>query len=244
MKELSTGYGRAFIGPREHCFRTAAFLAEGQRGKHPAARTFTWALTGGTTPKEWYRWCVEKDALSPPLLAMAHWFTSDERAVPLDSPESNFGNADRGLLAPLGVKPERKHPWPVELSPPEAAARFTADHRKLFAPGKCFDVCFLGLGDDGHTASIFPGSPLLDGRREHFAAVTVPGKGARLTITPAGLSACGLIVVMVLGPGKAGILHRILAGRFDPRQLPAQGLRECAPSVVWLIDEAAAARFL
>lgn len=244
MKELSTGYGRAFIGPREHCFRTAVFLAAGQRGKLPGARPFTWALTGGSTPKEWYQWCVAKDALSPPLLATTHWFTSDERAVPLGSPESNFGNADRSLLTPLKVKADHKHPWPVDLPAGGAAAQFATESRKFFAPGKCFDVCFLGVGDDGHTASIFPGSPLLDDRPEHFAAVNVPGKGDRLTITPAGLRACGLIVVMALGAGKADILHRILAGPLDVAQLPAQGLRECSASVVWLIDEAAAARFL
>ena len=76
---------------------TAVFLAGGQRGRNPTAKVFTWALTGGSTPQAWYRWCVAKDALSPGLLAATHWFTSDERHVPLASEDSNFGHADREL---------------------------------------------------------------------------------------------------------------------------------------------------
>ena len=245
MKELSSGYGRVFIGAREDCFRTAVFLAGGQRGRNPTARAFTWALTGGSTPREWYRWCVLNDAFSPGLIGATHWFTSDERHVALASGDSNFGNADRELLTPLKIAAERKHPWPVELSAPEAASEFTRRAAPWFNPGRAFDLCFLGMGDDGHTASLFPGSPLLtDETNSFFAAVEVPDKGWRVTITPAGLKACGLIVVMVLGAGKAAALHRVLAGPLDPLDLPAQILRTCSANVVWLVDEPAAARLL
>ncbi len=245
MKELSSSYGRVFIGPKEDCFRTAGFLAEGLRGKKTGAKHFTWALTGGSTPKEWYQWCVAKDALSPPLVAQTDWFTSDERHVPLESGESNFGNADRQLLGPLKVPAERKHPWPVDLPAPQAAEEFERSAAAWFGKGSSFDICFLGMGDDCHTASIFPGSPLLleDGG-SYFAAVEVPGKGWRLTITPTGLRACSLIVVMALGAGKAEALHRVHAGPLDPSSAPVQVLRTCAPNVVWLVDEPAAARFL
>ncbi len=245
MKELSSGYGRVFIGPKEDCFRTAVFLAEGTRGKKSGAKHLTWALTGGGTPKDWYQWCVAKDALSPPLLAATHWFTSDERCVPLESGESNFGNADRLLLGPLKVPAERKHPWPVARPAKQAAQEFEGQTAAWFTTGSAFDLCFLGLGDDCHTASIFPHSPLLleDGG-SYFAAVEAPGKGWRLTITPTGLRACSLIVVMALGAGKAEAFHRIHAGPLDPATAPAQVLRTCAPNVVWLVDEPAAAKFL
>ncbi len=245
MKELSTSYGRVFIGSKEECFRTAVFLAEGQRGRHPTSKHFTWALTGGSTPKEWYQWCVAKDAISPGTLAAAHWFVSDERYVRIDSHESNFGTADRLLLKPLGIPPARKHPWSTNVPPAMAAVEFERMGAPWFGRDRTFDVCFLGMGDDCHTASLFPGSPLLKDDGGHFfAAIDVPEKGWRLTITPSGLKAAGLLVVMALGDGKAETLHRVLAGEFDPHQIPAQTLKACSQNVVWLVDEAAAAKFL
>ncbi|HEY4301338.1 MAG TPA: 6-phosphogluconolactonase [Candidatus Didemnitutus sp.] len=244
MKELSSSYGRVFIGSRDDCFATAVFLAGAQRGRNPTAKVFTWALTGGESPKDWYRWCVQSDALSPGLVASTHWFSSDERMVPLAGADSNFGNADRGLLVPLGIPAERKHPWPVELPPAEAAAEFARRTEPLLGRGKGFDLCFLGLGDNTHTASFFPGSPLLaEPPAELFAAVDTP-KGWRLTITPAGLAGCGLIVVMVLGAAKAEAFHRVLSGPYDPINVPGQVLRSCSRNVVWLADEGAAARYL
>lgn len=245
MKELSSGYGRVFIGSKEEVFRTSVFLAGGQRGRNPLAKTFTWALTGGSTPKEWYRWCVAQDALTPSLLAATHWFTSDERCVPLTSDDSNFGHAQRGMLDALKVSAEKQHPWPVGLPPEVAVGDFTDKHAALLGKGRAFDICFLGMGNDSHTASLFPGSPLLtgdDGR--FFAALEVPGKGWRLTITPTGLRACGMVVVMVLGQDKAEALHRVLAGPYDPLNVPAQILKSCSQNVVWLVDEPAAAKFL
>lgn len=245
MKELSSSYGRVFIGTKEQCFRTAVFLAEGQRGRNPQKKHFTWALTGGSTPKEWYQWCVARDALSPATLATAHWFVSDERYVRIDSHESNFGTADRLLLKPLGIPAERKHPWSTNIAPGLAAVEFQRSNAPWFGRDRTFDVCFLGMGDDGHTASLFPGSPLLrDDGGHFFAAIDVPEKGWRLTITPSGLKACGLIVVMVLGEGKAEALHRVLAGDWDPMQTPAQIMKDCRDKVVWLVDEAAAGKFL
>ncbi|MBX3735802.1 MAG: 6-phosphogluconolactonase [Candidatus Didemnitutus sp.] len=245
MKELSSSYGRVFIGTKEDCFRTAVFVAEGQRGQTPPKKHFTWALTGGSTPKEWYQWCVAKDALSPTTVATTHWFVSDERYVRPDSFESNFGNADRLLLKPLGIPPDRKHPWSTGVPPAMAALEFGRINAPWFGRDRTFDVCFAGMGDDGHTLSLFPGSPLLrDDGGAFFAAIDVPGRGWRLTLTPSGLKACGLVVIMVLGAGKADTLHRVLAGEFNPQQMPAQVTKSIRDKVVWLVDEDAAAKFL
>lgn len=245
MKELSSSYGRVFIGSKEDCFRTAVFLAEGQRAQNPLKRHSTWALTGGSTPKEWYQWCVAKDALSPTTLATTHWFVSDERYVRIDSHESNFGNADRLLLKPLGIPADRKHPWSTNIAPGMAAVEFGRVNAPWFGRDRTFDVCFVGMGDDCHTLSLFPGSPLLrDDGGAFFAAIDVPEKGWRLTLTPSGLKACGLVVVMALGEGKAEALHRVLAGPYDPLQVPAQITKNIRDKVVWLVDEAAAAKFL
>jgi 6-phosphogluconolactonase len=240
MTEKSTDYGRLCVGTKEELFARAVALAAAQQVR-TTSKVFTWALTGGLTPIEWYDWCVRTRALPPALLAATHFTVSDERHVPLTSEESNFGHATRHLLDPLGVPSTQRHPWPVRAVPAVAADTYRSTWAALAGPGYAYDVCFLGMGDDAHTASIFPGSPLLspDSTLELFTALDT-SKGPRLTITPAGLRACGLIVVMTLGAEKSPALKHIFAGPYDPPKTPAQILKTCADRVVWLVDEAAA----
>jgi 6-phosphogluconolactonase len=189
---------------------------------------------------EWYRWCVATGAINHALLGATEWFTSDERHVPLASGESNFGTADRVLLGPLQVPLARKHPWPVDLPAPASAVAFEERFRALRRADSAFDICFLGLGADGHTASLFPGGTL--GKRDDamfFAAVDVPEKGWRLTITPRGLRECGAVVVMALGEGKREALTRVLADDGSAVDTPARVLREINDKVTWLVDPAA-----
>jgi len=240
-KETTTGYGRLIVGKREELFAKAVELAV-DRQTRTTSLPFTLALTGGSTPQEWYRWCVAGRKLPETFLRATQFTVSDERCVPLHSEQSNFGNAQRQLLEPLQVAAAQHHPWPVEKLPGEAAAAYALAWDQRVGKGRTYDVCFLGMGDDGHTASIFPGSELLktDGGRL-FTAIDVPGKGWRLTITPTGLAACGLIVIMAFGAAKAAMLKRVLTGAHDPTQTPVQQVREWRDRVVWLIDEAAAA---
>jgi len=239
-KEKVTDYGRLIVGTREELFATAVDLAGAQQAK-ASKKFFSWALTGGSTPQEWYRWAVTNRAISEKLAQATHFTVSDERVVPLHSDQSNFGNAERLLLEPLQVPAGNRHPWPVAMLPDEAVTTYALDWQTRVGAGRTYDLCFLGMGDDGHTASIFPGSPLLksDGKRL-FAAIDVPGKGWRLTLTPAGLGACGLIVVMALGSAKAAMLKRVLTGENDPEKTPVQLLRRWQERVVWLVDNAAA----
>lgn len=242
MRELTTDYGRLIVGNQDELFTQAVALAAAQKARADGAN-FTWALTGGSTPAAWYRWCVATKALAPELLADTHFTVSDERHVPLTSDQSNFGNAERALLAPLCVPVEQRHPWVVAWPVAEAAEAYRKTMQILAGPGRAYDVCFLGMGDDCHTASLFPGTPLLrDDGGLLFAGQEVPGKGWRLTITPTGLRACGIVVVMALGAGKAGALQRVLRGPFNPLETPSQILRYSADRVVWLVDDAAAAR--
>jgi 6-phosphogluconolactonase len=249
MTEKTTDYGRLCVGEKEDLFARAVTLTAAQQAR-AASKVFTLALTGGLTPIEWYDWCVRTRALPPALLAATHFTVSDERHVPLVSEESNFGHAARRLFDPLAVPSEQRHPWPVRLSPSEAVEAYRRAWAALAGPGRAYDVCFLGLGEDAHTASIFPGSPLLHdlrslgeggsaGSAEFFVALDT-SKGPRLTITPAGLRACDLIIIMTHGAEKAPALKRIFSGPYDPPKAPAQILKTCADRVVWLVDKAAA----
>ncbi|WP_221029176.1 6-phosphogluconolactonase [Actomonas aquatica] len=242
MTEKQTDYGRLLIGEKMELFAEAVRLAVAQK-EASESTNFTWAFTGGSTPQAWYQWAAETDAIPAEVLASTHFTVSDERCVPLNSDESNFGNAERKLLAPKSVPVEHRHPWVVAYEPEKAAEAYRRTMQLLNPPGKAYDVCFLGMGDDAHTASFFPGSELLksDGS-VFFAAVDTPQKGWRLTITPTGLQACGLIVVMTLGAGKAEALKRVLEGDDALLDAPSKILKTCADKVVWLVDEAAASQ--
>lgn len=237
MKKLDTDYGRLCIGSKAALFDEAVALAEGYRRENDI-QELTWALTGGSTPAEFYRYCAERKKISRDLLDVTCWFTSDERMVHLNSDESNFGNAARLLLDPLKVPDEKRFPWPVDHEPPDAAALFNDIWHSHFSDFRCFDICFLGMGDDCHTASIFPHSPLIADRgRNFFAHVDVPAKGPRLTITQSGLEKCGRIVVMVTGKKKAIPLSMVFDDLYEPEERPIQLLRDHAARTVWLVDK-------
>jgi len=245
MTEQTTDYGRLYVGEKEELFARAVALIAAQQAL-TTAKNFTLALTGGLTPLEWYDWCVRTNALPSTLLAATHFTVSDERHVPLGSEESNFGQAARHLLDPLRIPSEQRHPWPVRLTPSVAAEAYRRAWAVLAGPGRAYDVCVLGLGYDAHTASIFPGSPLLSPKAlakkdaaEFFVALGT-SKGKRLTITPAGLRACDLVIIMTQGVEKAVAMKRVFLGPYDPLNTPAQILKTCADRVVWLVDKTAA----
>jgi 6-phosphogluconolactonase len=239
MPVHKTKLGEVIVDSKDNLLRRAALIAEEVWAHRPR---FSWALSGGSTPKEFYRMCAGSSVLLPDLVAACVWTVSDERCVPLADSESNFGNAERLLLAPLGAKPEGRVPWPVALPPQEAAAAYSRDWARRFGKDAAYDLCFVGMGDDSHTLSLFPGSPLL----AHpggtlFAAIEVPGKGWRLTLTPEGLARCGRVVVLAPGAGKADALRRALFGPDDPLHTPVQLFARMRERVTWLIDEPAAA---
>lgn len=236
MPALSTLAGTVHVLEREAAFAELARRINALPGARP-----TVALSGGSTPKAFFAWATSAQALSPEALARVEWHVSDERCVPLDSPDSNFGNAARLLLDPLGVPADRRFPWPTDLPPREAA---TAYERFWRVAGRdhAYDLCVLGLGDDSHIASLWPGCPLLDADGgSRFAATEWPGRGWRLTLTPAGLSLCREIVVLVNGAAKAPALRAVCREPSeDLARHPGQVLRRMASSVSWLADAEAA----
>lgn len=238
MSDILTAAGTVRVLTREESFAELARRINALAARGPASV----GLSGGSTPKAFYVWAVQTRALTAEALARIDWHVSDERCVPLASDDSNFGHAARGMLDALGVPSARRFPWPVELSPLAASVAYEAAWARQ-SPTRALDLCVLGLGDDSHIASLWPQCPLigqLSGPR--FAATEWPGRGWRLTITPAGLAQCGQIVVLVGGSAKAPAMHEIAHGAYQPALHPGQVLRALAPRVTWLADQEAAAK--
>jgi 6-phosphogluconolactonase len=233
--KIQTLAGEVHVLTRDESFAELANLINQLASKGRASV----GLSGGSTPKAFYSWAVKTDALSAEAIAQIDWHVSDERCVPLDSDDSNFGHAQRGLLNPLKVSAKNYHPWPVDKSPAEAAKTYNQAWKDQ-SPQKTFDLCVLGLGDDSHIASLWPQCPLIGTQSERFVATEWPGRGWRLTITEAGLAECGKIIVLVNGKAKAPALAAVCSGEYDPKQHPGQTLRSLSNRAIWLADEDAA----
>jgi 6-phosphogluconolactonase len=209
---------------------------------------FCVALSGGATPRRMYE--ILADA---PRWAQLDWrhvefFWGDERAVGPEHPESNYGTAS-ALLGKLGVMPARIHRIRGELADAEAAAtRYQEELARVFAVEDeglppIFDLILLGMGADGHTASLFPYTQALVERRRWVVGYTVPRLGkARITMTPPLLNRAAEIRLLVTGGDKAGVLREALEGPRDPERLPVQLVVPEAGRLVWLVDRAAAAQ--
>jgi len=178
------------------------------------------------------------------------WFWGDERCVPADDPRSNVRVARDSLFIPRGVTAAAIHPPPVGLGDPERiAAAYAETLAAELSPGPApvFDLVLLGVGTNGHTASLMPGSRALHAAAP-VAAVPVEEvsdepRVARITVTPAVLQAARQVIVTVTGAAKARVVARVLAGPLDPDRVPAQLVRP-AERVAWVMDRAAAEELL
>jgi 6-phosphogluconolactonase len=208
----------------------------------------TWALSGGETPRAAYRRLTE-----PPHRDAVDWsrvelFFADERCVPPDDPRSNFRLVETTLIAALSKRP-RLHRIPGELDPEEAARRYEAELRGAFNGSPVFDLISLGLGGDGHTASLFPGDKGLSERRRFAIATSGPATEStgpavkRVTLTLPVLNAARSVMFLVTGAGKAKILARAMEeqARGVAEALPAARVRSSEGRLLWLVDDAAAA---
>lgn len=206
--------------------------------------TATLAVSGGTSPQPMF----EYFASSAFDWTHVHVFWVDERAVPPTDPQSNFKLAFETWLKPAGVPDGNIHRIQAERDPKEAAQRYREEIRKHFElpEGELprFDVMHLGMGPDGHTASLFPGHPVLynsreDDSRQLAAEVWVEKLHQwRITLLPAVLQAARHTGMLVVGADKAPILGAVLHGPYDPVKYPAQLARDAE----WFLDEAAAAQ--
>jgi len=196
---------------------------------------FELALSGGNTPNRTYE-LLGETAGQRDLWENTHFYWGDERCVPPDHPQSNYGAARRVLLDALRVPPENIHRIRAEDPNRHRAAE---EYAAIFPAQP--DLLLLGMGGDGHTASLFPGSPALDETDERFVATESPKEPRlRITITPPAIAAAQMIMVLVSGGDKADALRRVFAPRGDAHETPARLVRDA----VWLIGGEAAKGFV
>lgn len=206
---------------------------------------FTVALSGGSTPKSVYARLATQEFQSKISWPQVCFFWGDERCVPPDHPESNFRMAREALLSKVPVLPENIYRMPGEKEPEIAALEYEEilkDHL-AFANGNFprFDLILLGLGDDGHTASLFPGSEALRETRRLVVAPYVEKINAyRLTLTLPVLNSGSHIFFLIAGETKAAIVRDVLGEKSDANKLPAQRIRPKKGRLVWLMDREAA----
>ena len=248
-----SGEAAARAEPQVHVFKDTGLAARAVAGRFVelAARSirargrFAVALAGGATPRRAYESLASdefRDAVDWPRV---HVFFGDERCVPPDHPESNYRTANEALLARVPVPAQNVRRMRGE-GDPEVSARLYEDELRGFFAGEAwprFDLVMLGLGDDGHTASLFPHTPALAERTAWVAANRVEKLGARrLTLTAPALNQAAHVVFMVAGAGKSAPLAEVLCGARDPSRLPAQMIEPLDGTLEWFVDKAAAAK--
>lgn len=199
---------------------------------------FALALSGGTTPQPLYALLASDPWLHSLPWKSTHVFWSDERWVPPDDPRSNYGAARRLLLDRLPLAPSNVHPIRSEGAPTDAAAAYSRAVAENVADG-ALDLVLLGVGEDGHTASLFPGSDALYVSRRGAVACHVPQLDAwRVSLTLAEINAARSVLVLVAGEDKAGALAAVRTGH---SALPAARVAPSEGDVVWVTDAATAA---
>jgi 6-phosphogluconolactonase len=215
-----------------------ARAAVGARGR------CAFALSGGSTPRHLFELLASAGLDALPWEHIDLWW-GDERHVPPDHADSNYRMAREALIAPLGLGDSHVHRVAAELDAEAAARGYERELVGALGSPPIFDVVLLGIGPDGHTASLFPGTPALDEVARWVVANPVDspvthGKTIRITLTPVAINAARHVRFLVAGADKAEILAEILEGPREPARLPAQIV--AGADVVWLVDAGAAAK--
>jgi 6-phosphogluconolactonase len=228
---------------RPSLMRAAAEQFVGQAALATAARgRFAVALSGGSTPGDLYALLATEDLARRIDWPHVHVFWGDERCVPPDHPQSNYRMANEKLLSRVPLPAGNIHRIRGEDDPKRAAAAYEALLRRELGEGG-FDLVLLGMGDNGHTASLFPGLPgVTEPARWVLAQYVEVVSMWRVTMTPVAINAAARVTFLVTGPDKADRLRDVLEGPAQPEVLPSQAIRPAPGELQWLVDAAAAAR--
>ncbi len=216
---------------------SAANESLGEKGK------FAMAVSGGSTPRPMHRLLVKEPYLSGIPWRNTHIFWVDERCVPEEDPDSNYGAAKRDFLDLVPISSDQIHYMPGELPPDEGARRYVKEIIEFFQlkdnEFPIFDLVLLGMGADGHTASLFPGHRALEERERLVVSLRGGNPDVyRLTLTLPVINNAKKILFLVSGKEKSGILKEVF--KEGPKILPAQRIQPVDGELIWLIDRQAA----
>jgi 6-phosphogluconolactonase len=228
-------------------FPTAEALADAvanhvvEEARSAIARSgrFTLCLSGGATPRPAYQRLAQLDYARRVEWNRVHVVWGDERCVPPDHPRSNYGMAYEALLRHVPVPREQIHRIRGEDDPQVAAAAYERELRELLGDQR-LDLALMGLGADGHTASLFPGRPAVNELERWVMAVPSPNDAEwRVTLTPVVINAAAAVTFVVSEAAKAERLNEVLEGAYAPDRLPAQMIRPVNGRLRWMVTEAA-----
>jgi 6-phosphogluconolactonase len=201
---------------------------------------FSVALSGGHTPEQMFHLLSQEPYRSQVAWEKVEIFFGDERCVPPDSPESNFRMANESLIRKVPVPGDNVYRMRGEIDPNEAAIEYGQMLKEKFGDGG-LDLVFLGMGPDGHTASLFPGTEALRETKHRCVANFVAKLNAwRITMTVPFINRAGTVLFLVAGADKAQRVAEVLEGPADPERLPSQLIRPDPGKLVWLLDAEAA----
>jgi 6-phosphogluconolactonase len=238
---------RVFDTEAEVFDAAAQTFADAVRAVLAVRPRFTVALSGGSTPRALFERLAQPPHRDEIAWRTIDWFWGDERAVGPDDADSNYRMARETLLSKLNIAPDRVHRLRGEAEPlARGADEYVHELAETFGvspdgPPPSLDLVLLGMGSDGHTASLFPFTSALDERRRWVVANDVPQLNTkRLTLTYPMLNAASCVMFLVSGVGKAKVLREVLEGASDPRRLPSQAVQPTHGRLVWFLDRAAA----
>ena len=206
---------------------------------------FLVSLSGASTPKALYQLLATPEWRTTVNWSKTHLFWGDERFVPPDDPQSNYRMTSEALLSRIPIPSANVHAVPTQLgTPQEAAAAYERTIREvsIAAGGEIprFDLILLGLGENGHTASLFPHSPVLHETARLVAADFVQEVNLyRITMTAPLINHARCAIFLVSGSGKAAVLKEVLTGPYQPEELPAQLIKLDQGMLIWLVDKPA-----
>lgn len=213
---------------------------------------FSVALSGGSTPQSLYHLLATEPYSERIDWANVQIFWGDERCVPPDHQDSNYLHAKETLLNLVAIPEANIHRIQGELPPEQAAESYEETLLRYFSGLKSdeerdnarFDLVLLGMGDDGHTASLFPGTAVIHENTRWVAALYVDKLASwRVTLTPAILNRAANIIFLVSGQAKSYTLEKVIYGSFQPDRYPSQIIRPVNGTLSWMVDEGAASLF-